>query len=340
MGLTPATPRSMTAVVQRAFGGPEVLQVSDVTVPEASVGETLVEVALSGVNFGDLHGRRAGSNHIAVGTLPFIPGSEVVGRRVDSQQRVLALSGLGGYAGYVAVASERVFPVPDDVDDATALSLFVSGLTAWYLLRSNGGLTGGQSVAVYAASGSVGALAVQLAVHLGAGRVIGTASSTARREAARVSGAHVVVDSRWEGLADRLVQANEGRPVDLVLDCSGGPGFTESLAALAPRGRLVLFGTPSGPPAPVSPASLVPGSRSIAGFWLMDLFAVPGMVEGALDELFELSRSGVLRPCIGQVFPLTEVARAHQLLEARASLGKVLLQPVPAATGGGQGGAG
>jgi NADPH:quinone reductase len=327
MGLTGSAPPRMSAVLQEELGDADVLRLAELPVPEPRSGRPLVEVALAGVNFGDLLGRRTGNNHIAKGEVPFVPGSEVVGRRVDTGQRVLALCGLGGYAEYVAARDDRMFGVPDDIDDATALALFVAGVTAWALLRTGGPAVSGRSVVVHAASGGVGSIATQLAVAFGAARVIGTASSPRRCEVARAHGAHSVVDSRPDGLADRLVAANDGRPVDLVLDCSGGSAFAQSLAALAPFGRVVLFGTPRGASEAVAPAGLITGSRSIGGFWLLDCFAVAGLVDTALTELFDLTRSGALSPVIGQVLPLADVVTAHRLLESRASVGKLMLAP-------------
>src|SRR5581483_3425068 len=173
-------------------------------------------------------------------TLPLIPGGEVVVRGPDGR-RLLGLIGSGGYAQKVAVDPSRLFPVPDGVDDAQALTTLVQGATAWHLLRTSTHLQAGESVVVHAGAGGVGTMAIQLAKRWGAGRVIATASSDEKRALARDLGADATVDSRTPELTTALRDANDGRGVDIVLEMTGGRVFDESLAALAPLGRLAVF---------------------------------------------------------------------------------------------------
>src|SRR3954447_22760509 len=198
----------MRAIQIEAFGGPEVLQLADVPVPEPGEGEVLIRVSRAGMNYADTHQRN--NDYLAKYELPFVPGGEVAGVREDTGERVVALCGLGGYAEY-AVAEEAVtFPIPEGVDDETALALIVQGLTAWHLYRTSGRVADGESVVIHAAAGGVGSLAVQLGRPMGAGRVIATASTEAKRKLALELGADVAIDGAADGLTERLVEANAG----------------------------------------------------------------------------------------------------------------------------------
>src|SRR5262249_8955057 len=188
---------------------------------------------------------------------------------------------------------------PDGLSDAAALALFVQGLTALYLCRVSARLAPGESVVVHGAAGGVGSIAVQLAKLAGAGRVIATASTGQKRDVARSLGAGVAVASTPDALAERLVRANAGSPVDVVLEMVGGAVLAESLAALARLGRLVVYGSASGQPAEVGTRSFVIGSRSLVGFWLLDFLGDMGAVGDALAELFRLAEGGKVEPVLG-----------------------------------------
>ena len=187
------------------------LRLVDLVEPECGPGELLVDVTLAGVNFADTHQRR--NEYLAASELPLVPGAEVAGVRRDTGERVVALTGgRGGYAEVAAVPADHAFAIPGGVDDATALALLLQGLTAWHLLRTSGRVAQGESVVVHAAAGGTGSLAVQLARPLtGAGRVIATASTPEKRALARELGADSAIDSAPDGLAERLVAANDGR---------------------------------------------------------------------------------------------------------------------------------
>ncbi len=218
--------------------------------------------------------------------------------------------------------------VPEDVTDGQALALVVQGLTAWHLLRTSARIAPGESVVVHAAAGGTGSLAVQLARQFGAGRVIATASSKEKRDLAVELGADVAVEADADGLKERLIEANGGKKVDIVLEMTGGPVFDASLAALAPFGRLVTYGMASREaPTPVTAAALMGRSRAVVGFWLMHCVGRPGMYRESLAELFAMTADGRLKPQVGGVYPLTEAARAHTDLRARRTFGKLLLDP-------------
>jgi NADPH:quinone reductase len=307
------------------FGGPEVLELVELPTPQAGPGEVLVEVAYAGVNFADTHVRT--NSYVRKATLPLVPGVEVVGMRTDTGERVVALLDAGGYAQYALARPELVFPVPEGLDDATALALLIQGTTAWHLYRTAGRVGEGESVVVHSAAGGVGSLAVQLGQPLGAGRVIATASSPQRRELALRLGADVAIDPSPEGLTERLVEANEGRPVDVVFDMAGGEVFERSCRALAHFGRIVVCGISSQQPNHVSSGSLLRHSRAVVGFYLFHCLERPGMFAQALTDLFARAARGELEVVVGGTYPLEQAARAQTDLRERRTSGKLLLRP-------------
>ena len=201
----------MRAVQIREFGGPDVLElVDDAPRPGAGDGEVLIRVSRAGINFADTHSRE--NAYVAKYELPFTPGAEVAGTREDTGERVVALIDTGGYAEYAVAPAARTFPVPEGLDDGTALALLIQGLNAWHLYRTAAKVQPGESVVVHGAAGGVGSLAVQLGKPMGAGRVIASASSEEKRALALELGADAAVDSAPDGLKERLIEANGGKP--------------------------------------------------------------------------------------------------------------------------------
>lgn len=315
----------MRAIQMSEYGGPHVLQLVELPVPEPGPGEVLVRVTRAGLNFADTHRRT--NSYLARDELPLVPGSEVAGVREDTGERVVALVGSGGYAEYAVAPGALTFPIPAGVDDETALALVLQGLTAWHLYRTCARIAGGESVVVHAAAGGVGSLAVQLGKPLGAGRVIATASTQDKRDLALELGADAAVDSAAEGLTERLVEANLGEPVDIVLEMAGGAVFDASLEALGPFGRLVIYGIASGEKNMISSGSLMRRSRSVVGFWFAHCLGRPAMIDDALADLFERVREDELRVITGPAYPLDQAARAQTELGARRTTGKVTLDP-------------
>ena len=257
----------MRAIQVEQFGGPEVLQLVDIPEPKPEPGFDLITVTAAGINFADTH--QAENSYIAQQTLPLVPGAEAVGLTSDGR-RVVSLLANGGYAEKALAPQATTFPVPDGVSDGQALSLVLQGLTAWHMLTTISHLKQGETVVVHAAAGGVGSTAVQLAKHFGAGRVIGTTSSESKSELARSLGADEVVDANASDMNSALREANGGKPVDVVLEMTGGPVFDASLNALAPFGRLVVYGAASRKaPSDINPLALMGKSRTVAGFWLM-----------------------------------------------------------------------
>jgi NADPH2:quinone reductase len=317
------------AIQVSQFGGPEVLELVDLPDPEPSGDLVRLTVESAGINYADTH--QAADDYLARQTLPFVPGAEAVGR-LDDGRRVVSLLAGGGYAERALAHPATTFELPDSVDDATALALVLQGTTAWHLLRTSAHIEPGESVVVVSAAGGVGSLAVQLAREMGAGRVIATASTTEKCELARELGADVAIEVGGEVTADdlkaELIDANDGKGVDIVLEMTGGAVFDGTLAALATFGRLVTYGMASRtPPSPIDAARLMATSRAVIGFWLVHASRRPGGVRAAMEELLELHSAGKLRVVDGGRYPLSEARRAHEDLRSRRTQGKLTLDP-------------
>ncbi len=307
------------------FGGPEVLRLAELPQPVPAAEEVLIRVSRAGLNFADTHTRT--NSYVQRATLPLVPGGEVAGTREDTGERVVALVGTGGYAEYAVAPEALTFPISAELDDGTALAIIIQGLTAWHLYRTSGRVAPGESVVVHAAAGGVGSLAVQLGHPLGAGRVIATASSEEKRELALGLGADVAIDPAPAGLTERLLEANGGRPVDVVFEMAGGEVFEASYAALAPFGRIVAYGIASQQPNHLSTGSLLRHSRAAVGFYLFHCLQRAGMFTDALGDLFGRAARGELKVVVGHTYPLEQAAQAHIDLRERRTTGKLLIDP-------------
>ena len=319
----------MRAIQQTEFGGPEVLELVDLPVPEAGDGEVLIRVSRAGMNFADTHQRD--NDYLAAPAAAARPGRR--GRRACARTPASASS---RSAGPAATPSTRTapealtFPIPDGVDDGTALALLIQGLTAWHLYRTCGRVGAGESVASCAAAGGVGSLAVQLGQPMGAGRVIAHGVD-ARRSAtlALELGADVAIDADARGAEG----APRSRPTTAARSTSSSRwpaarSSTRALAALAPFGRLVDLRHRLGRAATRSRrGALMRRSRAVVGFWLMHCIGRPEMVDEALADLFARAARGELRAVVGATYPLAEARQAQIDLAERRTTGKLLLDP-------------
>jgi NADPH2:quinone reductase len=311
------------AIQIEEFGGPEKLQLVEVDEPQAAEGMVVVDVARSGINFADTHATR--NDYLAEQSLPLIPGAEISGRTADGR-RVAALVGSGGYAEKVVVPEALLIPIPDEVSDDQAAAMLLQGLTAMALVHRCARIEPGETLVVEAAAGGTGSLSVQLGKRAGA-RVIGLASSEEKRALVARLGADATVDSRSENLGAAIREANGGERVDAVLHMSGGDAFDAEMDILAPLGRMVVFGIASREQREVSTAALLRGSKSVIGFWLLHLLARRELAAPMIGELLGAVAAGELEVTVGDVYPLSEAARAHEDLIARKTSGKLLLDP-------------
>jgi NADPH2:quinone reductase len=311
------------AIEIEEFGGPEVLRHVEVADPAPAAGEVLVEVSRAGINFADTHATR--NDYLAEQSLPLIPGAEIAGRTEDGR-RVAAILASGAYAEKAVVPASLLVPVPDEVSDDQAAALLLQGLTAIGLVRNCARIQEGETIVVEAAAGGTGSLSVQIAKAAGA-KVIGLASSEEKRELVERLGADATVDSRSDDLGTAIREANDGKRVDAILHMSGGEAFDAELGILAPLGRMVVFGIASREQREVSTAALLRGSKAVIGFWLVHLLSRQDLVVPMIGELMGSVAAGDLEVTVGEVYPLSEAARAHEDLIARRTIGKLLLDP-------------
>jgi NADPH2:quinone reductase len=313
---------SMRAIQVTEFGGPEVLVAREVDDPIAAEGQIEIAVATAGVNYADTH--KIERSYVNDAELPLVPGTEVVGTTPDGR-RVLALLADGGYAERAVANPVACWELPDGISDGSALALALQGATAWHLLRTSARLQEGEVVVVHAAAGGVGTLAIQLARRFGAGRIVGIASTEAKRRLAVELGADATVDGTREDLTEAIVEAGGG-PADVILEMTGGSTFTRSLGALAPFGRLVHYGQASREaPEPVDPTALLGASRGVIGFWFGHMRQQPQRIDDAMRDLIAMTDAGEIAPIVGGTYELADARLAHEHLRARTTTGKLVL---------------
>jgi NADPH:quinone reductase len=304
----------MRAVVLRETGGPDRLELTEVPDPEPGDGEVVVRVRAAGINFADVLVRQG--RYPQPPQLPTVPGSEVAGE-VDGR-RVMALPRGGGYAEAVAVDEQLLVPLPDGSSFEEGAGFLLTFLTAWIPLTRQVRIEPESVVLVHAGSGGVGSAAIQVAKHLGA-RVVATASSEEKRAVASELGADEVF-----GYDDFVEKVR----ADVVLDPVGGEVFTQSFGVLEPLGTVAAIGFAGGWWQPLDPAPLVGRNLGLQGFYLGRLMRHnPELVREAIGELVGLWSSGAVRPLIGATFPLARAGEAHELIESRKHVGKVVLVP-------------
>jgi NADPH2:quinone reductase len=313
----------MKAIQITAFGGPDSMNLVDLADPIPGPGQELIEITSIGINYADTH--QTENSYLAPQKLPLVPGLEVVG--MANGRRVLAPVEGGGYAQKAVAHSAAMIEIPVGVSDEQALCMLVQGSTAWHILKTVGHLVPGETVVIHAAAGGVGTIAIQLAKMWGA-KVIAVASSESKRDLAKSLGADVVIDGDQDKLLAAILEANNGKHVDLVLEMVGGKTFDASLEALAPFGRLVTFGMASRTaPTPLHPGILIGGTKTISGFWLAHCFGKKELLHDVVVDLFSLVIEGKLKPVIGATYGLSQATQAHQAMLARDTTGKITLNP-------------
>jgi NADPH2:quinone reductase len=326
--------KQMKAIQFKEYGPPEVLQVVELPMPTLKPGYVLVQVKAAGVNFADT-ARRYG-RYLAETPLPYVPGAEVAGivtevspevKNFKVGDRVVALTENGCYAEYVALHEKQLIPIPERVSFEQAAALLVQGLSAYHILKTSGRMSEGESVLVHAAAGGVGTLAVQLAKLFGAGNVIATASSPDKLDLARSLGADYGINYEEDNWVEQVMEITGGKGVDVILEMVGGQIFKKSLKCLSPFGRLVIYGRASGMETKFDPALLMQRSTSVVGFWLVDIMRNSALYRQSVAELLQFINEGKLKVIVGEVLPLTEAKKAHELLEGRQTKGKVVLLP-------------
>ncbi|NHM31244.1 quinone oxidoreductase family protein [Neobacillus terrae] len=324
----------MKAIQLEKYGGPEVLQIIEKDKPAPKGTDVLIQIKAIGVNFADI-ARREGQ-YVIKTPLPFIPGAEVAGvvtevgenvTTVKPGTRVVTLIESGGYAEYALADSRGLIPLPDGMDFENAAALPLQGLSAYHILKTMGRLEEGESVLVHAAAGGVGTLAVQLAKLMGAGKVIATASSSEKLKLAREMGADVLVNYTEDGWEKQVLEATDGKGVNVALEMAGGDVFQKTLKCLATFGRLVIYGVASGEQANFYPSFLMARNQSVIGFFLPQIMRKPELIHSSMKEMLTYLSQGKLKLTIGGVYSLEQAAEVHRLLQSRQTKGKLILKP-------------
>ncbi len=322
----------MKAVVIRTTGNTDVLLYEEAPKPIPKPNEALVRLEAIGVNYIDIY-HRTGLYKVP---LPFIPGMEAAGvveaigkevKEVSVGDRVAYAMTLGAYAEYAAVPSLRLVQLPEAISYSVAAAIMLQGMTAHYLLRSTYPVKKENTILVHAAAGGVGLLLIQIAKQIGA-RIIGTVSTDVKADAARNAGADKVIVYTREDFEKEVKDYTAGRGVDVVYDSVGKDTFEKSLNVLKPRGMLALFGQSSGPVPPFDLGQLsAKGSLFLTRPTLSHHINERTELLWRANELFSLISDGTVKVKIDSVIKLAEVRKAHELLEARKTIGKLLLQP-------------
>ena len=322
----------MKALRIHNYGGPEVLKLEDIPIPEPKLGEARIKIEASGVNFIDIY-QRTGLYPLKTPCTLGMEGAGVVDAvgesvtEVKHGDRVAYAMIPGSYAEYAIVPTVKLAPLPSNLDSKSAAALMLQGITAHYLTHSTYPLKNGETALVHAAAGGVGLLLVQLAKMRGA-RVIGTVSTEAKVQLAKQAGADEVILYTQVDFSAEAKRLTGGAGVHVVYDSVGATTFEKSLDCLRPCGYLALFGQSSGPVPPVDPAKLAAkGSLFLTRPSLPHYILNRAELLKRTGDLFHWTASGALKLRIDKVFPLSETAAAHRLLENRKTTGKVVLVP-------------
>jgi len=324
----------MHAVEVAETGGPEVLRYVEKPVPSPGPGEVLIKSDAIGVNYIDTYFRSG----IYPRALPYVVGTEVCGTvaalgddvpAISVGDRVVTANAVGAYAEYCIAPADFVAYVPESVQSDVVASALLKGMTAHYLIKSVYQVQPRDLILVHAGAGGVGLILTQWATTLGA-RVITTASTPEKAETSRQAGAVEVLDYPDDPneFGARVRELTNSHGVAAVYDGVGASTFDASLASLAVRGTLALFGAASGPVPPVDPQRLsAAGSVSLTRPSLVHFVRTPDEFAWRAGEVLDAIAEGSISITVGGRYPLAESDRAHSDLEARRTTGSVVLLP-------------
>lgn len=322
----------MHAIVVDALGGPEQLQWREVPDPVPGPGQVAVMVGLTSVNFADTQARRGVG--AALAKPPFTPGLDAMGTIValgagvtdrHVGQRVACNPSAGSYAEIVLAGAALTYPMDAAISDEAAASGTVL-VTAYNILTLAGRFARGESVLIHSAAGGVGSVAVQMAKHLGAGRIFATAGGPEKLALCKELGADVAIDYHHDDFAAVVNAETGGAGVDLILDAIGGNVFESGFPVLAAFGRYVIYGQASDATATARVDGLHRTNRAILGYSSGHFRRTrPAALAPAVTAAFDLVRSGTIRILEGGRFPLRDAAAAHRLVESRTTTGRIFL---------------
>jgi len=319
-------------IIVRRTGGPEALEVEEFDPPAPGANEVLIEQRAVGLNFIDIY-QRTGLYPME---LPATPGGEAAGVvaavgegagwSVGDRVGYPAASG-GAYASHRLMPADRLVALPDTLGFEEAAAIMLKGCTVEMLAERCAHVQQGDWVLAHAAAGGVGSILVPWLTAIGA-RVIAHAGTDAKAAQAKQAGAEAALSCRFDALAEEVKRITGGAGVRTVFDGVGKASWSASLASLARRGLMVSFGNASGPVDPISPLALSRGgSLYLTRPTLFDYIRTREELAASAERLFEMVGRGVVRPMIGQRFPLREAAEAQRRVEARETTGSTVLIP-------------
>jgi len=325
----------MRAVIYEGAGGPEVITIGEVPKPEVRPDHIRVRVHAAGLNRADLIQRR-GQYPAPHGWPANIPGLEYAGEveavrpgvtRWKVGDRVMGLVGGGAQAEFVVVHQDEVFPIPADLSYAEAAAIPEAFLTAYDALATRGRLQANERVLIHAVGSGVGTAAAQIAKHLGA-TVLGTSRNGDKLARALVYGLDIGIDTSRTPFRDAV-----GEPVNVVLDVLGGPSFTDNLAVLAPRGRLIMLGFLAGSSTEADLGPILRKRLEIIGTvmrtrGLEERIPLVREFTERMLPLFEPrpEQGAPLRPVLERTYPMAQLADAHRVMEGNATFGKIVVE--------------
>ncbi len=337
----------MRALVNVKAGGPEVLQVQSKADPVPKPGEVLIRVKRAGLNFADISARVG--LYPDAPKFPMVMGYEVSGviealgegvTHFSKGDRVVSLCRFGGQAELVAIPADQPRKIRDGLSFDEAAALPVNGLTAFHMLFWVAPIQKGMTVLIHMAAGGVGLLAIQLCKTVPDITIIGT-SSASKHEFLKAQGVHHCIDYRTKDYVQEVMAITKGHGVDRVLDALGGPDWEKGFNLLKPGGHLHCFGWANMVDGnkrslitvvrqflqlkKYSPMELMDKNRGVSGTNMGHLWGEAELMGHHLERLLQLNAEGKLSPRVDKVFPLEEAGAAHQYIQDRKNIGKVLL---------------
>jgi NADPH:quinone reductase len=322
----------MRAIRFEKTGGPEVLQLQGIPIPQPGPGQVLVRIKAIGVNFIDTYHRSglyevklpSGLGQEAAGVIEKL-GEGVTGWKPG--ERVVFMTPLTTYAEYCLVAADRTLRLPESITDEIAASVLLKGMTARALLKATRQTRPGDTIVWHAAAGGVGTIATQWASKLGA-RVIGVVGSEAKAAIAKANGCADVIVSPPADIAKTVRELTNGEGAQAVYDSVGKDTFDASLDSLAPLGLLAVFGAASGPPPPLPLQTLAAkGSLFLTRPTVFTYIRTPALLKETADDLFSAIADGIVRIAPPTRYKLEDAAQAHRDLEGRKTTGSLVLIP-------------
>ena len=325
--------RQTRSIQLTEFGGPEVMRLTTVELPEPAAGEVQLRQTAVGFNYIDIYQRAGkyslptptGLGHEAAGVVETV-GDGVADLAVGDRI-VYMNAGVGAYADRRNVPASKLVKIPDGISEEDAAAVFFKAMTAQYLVKRTYAVQPGDVVLVHAAAGGVGQILSGWAKALGA-TVLGTAGSAAKCEAARAAGCDVAVDYSQPDWVAQVIAATDGRKARVVYDSVAAHTFMGSLDCCAPFGMVVLYGAASGPAPAIDPELL----NKKGCLFLTRPSVFPHNADSATfranaADVFDAMKQGAVRATIGARFALADVAEAHRAAESRALTGAIVMLP-------------